>query len=86
MKSLRLLGSLTTVLACAAMAGAATINVGPARTYTTVQAGINAASSGDTILIDVASYAADSATAAWTKDNLTIKAGPPLPSPVAQMD
>ena len=66
---------LAVVTAGASLAGAATLNVGPARTYTTVQSAINAAVDGDTILIDPGTYTGPAGTMVIeTKNNLTIKA------------
>ncbi len=62
-----------TVLAIAgSLAGAAIIQVGPTRTYTTVQAGVNAAAAGDTIQIDSGTYVGSAGWASITKNNLTI--------------
>ncbi len=61
--------------------GAATIQVGPTRTYTTVVAGYNAASAGDTIEIDSGTYTgASQCCVKIYKDNLTIRGvGPTQP-------
>ena len=66
---------LTAVLAGASLAGAATLNVGPTRTYTTLQSAVNAAVDGDTILVDPGTYLGKSATMYIDgKSNLLIKA------------
>ncbi len=52
--SLPLLFGLTLAVICPA--GAAVLNVGPTRGITTIQAGVNAASNGDTVLVDSATY------------------------------
>ncbi len=48
---------LTIVLAMAGSVGAATLNVGPGETYTTIQAAINAAAPNDIILVAAGTYA-----------------------------
>jgi ribosomal protein L24 len=59
---------------CAAFAPAATIQVGPGRTYTTVQAGYNAAAAGDTIEIDSGTYTGQAgACVKIYTNNLTIR-------------
>ncbi|MEI6624593.1 MAG: right-handed parallel beta-helix repeat-containing protein, partial [Actinomycetes bacterium] len=45
------------MLLCVSSAFAATVNVGPTRTYTTILAGVNAALSGDTVKVDTGTYA-----------------------------
>ncbi|MGH9469038.1 MAG: choice-of-anchor Q domain-containing protein [Terriglobia bacterium] len=57
-------------LALAAPARAATLLVGPTRTYKTPCAAIAAASAGDVILIDPVLYTND--TCAWSTNNLTL--------------
>lgn len=57
---------------CISMASAATIQVGPTRTYKTVQAGVNAAAAGDTIQIDSGTYVQGNGWANIGKANLTI--------------
>jgi len=47
---------LTIVLAMAGSVGAATLNVGPGETYTTIQAAINAAAPNDTIQVAAGTY------------------------------
>lgn len=54
-------------------AQAATVQVGPARTYKTVAAGVAAAVAGDTIEIDAGVYTGAAACATINQNNLTIK-------------
>jgi hypothetical protein len=68
-----IVGSLVgaSVAGSAAVAGAATLKVGPGQTYAAPCAAILAAAAGDTIEVDAAgSYDGD--TCAWSTDNLTV--------------
>ncbi len=70
----RTVGALAGFVALAASpaAIAATLQVGPGKTYATPCAAIAAAQAGDTIEVDAAgSYAGD--TCAWSTDNLTVR-------------
>ena len=57
---------------CSSLASGAIIQVGPTRTYKTVQAGVNAAVAGDTIQIDSGTYVQGNDWASIGKANLTI--------------
>jgi hypothetical protein len=62
------------VATCGSLALATTIQVGPGRTYTTVAAGYNAASDGDTIEIDSGTYTGPAAACVTIyKNNLTFR-------------
>ncbi len=68
------------ILAAPPLAAATTIQVGPTRTYTTVQAGYNAASSGDIIEIDSGTYYGSAAWVSIYKSDLTFRGvGPTRP-------
>ncbi len=56
MRCTTIITSLAAVLAMAGAAGAATLNVGPGQTYTTIQAAITTAASGDTIQVAAGTY------------------------------
>ena len=69
--SASLLSTLTALL-CAGSAHAATLQVGPGKTYTKPCAAIAAAAAGDIIEIDASgTYTGD--TCAWSTDNLTVR-------------
>jgi len=72
---------ITTMMAMGmSLASAATIQVGPGRTYTTVAAGYNAASPGDTIEIDSGTYTGSAGWVNISKNNLTFRGvGPTRP-------
>jgi len=70
MSSMRIRAALA-VLAFSSAASAATLQVGPGKTYATPCAAIAAAAAGDTIQVD-ASGSYNGNTCAWTTDNLTI--------------
>ena len=61
----------TATVANAAPAGAATLQVGPGKTYAKPCDAIAKAQAGDTIEVDAGSYNGD--TCAWSTDNLTIR-------------
>ncbi len=54
-RTLRLI-AISVLAVLVAPAHAATLNVGPGQTYTTIQAGINAANNGDTVLVAPGTY------------------------------
>jgi hypothetical protein len=69
---------LATVAVCASCAWAATLNVGPGRTYTSIQSAINAAANGDTILVDSGLYQGPNATMVFDgPSNITVKGNGP---------
>ncbi len=66
--------SVVAVLAGASLATAATLSVGPTQTYQTVQSALNAAHSGDVILVDPGTYVGRDGTMAIDGlSNITIK-------------
>ncbi|HEY8039735.1 MAG TPA: hypothetical protein VIF15_08080, partial [Polyangiaceae bacterium] len=71
MRKLPAAGALGALL-LATSAEAATLQVGPGKTYAKPCAAIAAAQPGDTIEVDAGSYDGD--TCAWSTDNLTVKA------------
>ncbi len=68
------------LLGCVSGASGGVVQVGPGRTYTTVAAGYNAASAGDTIEIDSATYTGSAGWVSISKNNLTFRGvGPTRP-------
>ncbi len=64
---------LVVVAVCASGASAAVLTVGPGQTYSTVQAAVNAASSGDTIEIYSDTYTGTQGNALIDTNNLTLR-------------
>jgi hypothetical protein len=73
MKRQKIVHGVAIFLACAALAPAATIQVGPTRTYTTVAAGYTTAVDGDTIEIDSGTYVGANGWVRIGKNNLTFR-------------
>ncbi len=73
MRHLTVFAGLAFLAVVACSVSAAVLQVGPTRTYTTVQSAVNAASAGDTIEIDSGTYVQSAGWATINKANLTIR-------------
>ena len=78
MKRFSAIVGLTVLAVAASSVCAATLNVGPTRSYTTIQAAINVAASGDTILVDSGTYLGAKGTMLFNgPSNITVKGNGP---------